>query len=71
MSDLTSTSCYKDNRNDNSISPIFMIFILLFLGGGNNGILGGLGGNSECGCNNGLSNILPLILLLSLTGGSF
>jgi len=71
MSDFSSTSCCRENRNDNGISPIFMILILLFLGGGDNGILGGFNGNKECGCNNGLDGILPIILLLSLCGGSF
>jgi len=71
MSDLSSTSCSRDNKNDNGFSPIFMILILLSLGGGDNGLLGGLGGNNGCGCNNGLDGILPIILLLSLCGGSF
>lgn len=69
MSDLSSTSYCKDNKCDNGINPIFMILILLFLGGGDNGILGGLCGSNECGCNNGLDSILPIILLLSLCGG--
>jgi hypothetical protein len=77
MSDLSSTSCCRDNKNDNGISSIFMILILLSLCGGDNGLLGGFlgnsgcGGNDGCGCNNGLDGILPIILLLSLCGGSF
>lgn len=72
MSDLTSTSYYGDNKKDNGISPIFLIFILLFLGGGDNCLLGGsCGGKSDCGCNSGLDGILPLLLVLLLCGGSF
>jgi hypothetical protein len=71
MSDLSSASCSRDNTCDNGINPIFMIFILLFLCGGDNGILGGFCGNNGCGCNSGLDGILPLILILFLCGGSF
>jgi len=71
MSDLTSTSCCRDNRNDNGIGSIFMILILLSLCGGGNGMFGGCNDNNECGCNNGLDGILPIILLMSLGGGSF
>ncbi|MDF2472948.1 MAG: hypothetical protein K0R21_730 [Anaerocolumna sp.] len=70
MSDLSSTSCFGGNRNDNCTNPIFMILILLFLCGGDNGILGGCNGGN-CGCNNGMDGILPIILLLSLGGGLF
>ena len=71
MSDLTSTSYCKDNSCDNGSSPIFMILILLLLCGGDNGILGGCNSNNGCGSSNGLGGILPIILMLSLCGGSF
>jgi hypothetical protein len=70
MSDLSSKSCGRDNNCDNGFSPILLI-LLLTMCGGNNGILGGCGGNNGFGgCNNGLDGILPLILILSLCGGS-
>ncbi len=69
MSDLSSNSYCNDNRNDNCISPIFLI-LLLTMCTGDGGLFGGCTGNNDCGCNNGLSGILPLILILSLSGGS-
>jgi hypothetical protein len=69
MSDLSSTSYCKDNRNDNGISPIFLI-LLLTMCGGDGGLLGGCGGSNDCGGTSGLSGILPLILILSLSGNS-
>ncbi|MDD3174320.1 MAG: chorion class high-cysteine HCB protein 13 [Herbinix sp.] len=70
MSDLSCTSCCGSNKSDNGISPIFMILILLFLTGGDNGIFGSCNGNNTCGCNGGLDGILPIILLLFCGGGS-
>lgn len=80
MSDITSTSCCRDNRNDKGNNSMFMILILLLLCGGDNGIFGCSNGNNgifscsndnnECGCNNGLSGMLPILLML-LSGGSF
>jgi hypothetical protein len=74
MSDLSTASCLNGNRCDNGISPIFLILALLFLGGNDNGmlggILGGFGGKNDCGCNNGLDGILPILLLLLVFGGS-
>ncbi|HBI73280.1 MAG TPA: chorion class high-cysteine HCB protein 13 [Lachnospiraceae bacterium] len=71
MSDLTSTSYFNDKKNDTGMNPIFLIFILLFLCGGDNGMLGCLKGGNECGCNNsnGLDGILPILLLFCLCGG--
>ena len=69
MSDLSSTSYCQDNKNDNGISPIFLILLLTMCGGDSN-LFGGCGGTNECGCNSGLSGILPIILILSLTGNS-
>jgi hypothetical protein len=78
MSELTSTSYCKDNKCDNGFNPIFIIFILLFLGGGNdsgllggfNGLFGGCNGNCGNSCSNGLDGILPILLILLLCGGS-
>jgi hypothetical protein len=70
MSDLSSTSYDRDNRSDNGISPMIMILLLLCLCGGDNTIFGGCNGSSQCGCNSGLGGILPIILLLTLSGGS-
>lgn len=72
MSDLSSTSYCKDNSCDNGMSPLLMIFLLLFLCGGSNGIFGGCNGSSGCGIgNSGLDGMLPLLLILLLSGGSF
>ncbi len=72
MSDLSSASCYRGDKCDNGFSPIFLILILLLLGGGDNGLFGGLGCGDGCGCNNGgLGGILPIILVLCLCGGIF
>lgn len=73
MSDLTSTSYGRDNSCDNKCDNGFnpMILILLLLCGGDNGLLGGCNGNDSCGSSNGLGGILPLILILSMCGGSF
>lgn len=71
MSDLSSTSYCRDNKEDNCMSPMFMILLLLCLGGGDNGLLGGSCGNNSCGCNNGMGSLLPIILMLTLCGGSF
>lgn len=71
MIDLSTTSYCKDNKCDNGLNPIFMILILLFLCGGDNGMLGCFGGNNSCGSNNGLSSMLPLLLLLFIPGGLF
>jgi len=46
-----------------------MILLLLFACGGGN-FLGGCGDNDSCGCGGGMNGILPIILLLSLCGGS-
>jgi len=40
-------------------------------GGGSSGSLGGGFGNNDCGSDNGLGGILPIILILCLCGGSF
>jgi hypothetical protein len=69
MSDITTTSCCNDNKCDNGLSPILMIFVLLFLCGGDNGIFGCGNGNSSCSCNSGLNGILPILLPLFLCGG--
>jgi hypothetical protein len=69
MSDISSTTYGRDNKNDNGISPILLI-LLLSMCGGDNGLFGGLGGSNECGCNSGLGSMLPIILLLTLGGGS-
>jgi hypothetical protein len=74
MSDISAASSYFHDKkcDNNGFSPILLIFLLLFLGGGDNCFLGGMTGNKDCGCNNGgLDGILPLILLLCLCGGSF
>ncbi len=77
MSDLSSTSYNRDNNCDNKCDNGFspMLLILLLLCGGDNGILGGCGGNGNCGlgCGSGggLGGILPLLLILMLSGGSF
>ena len=74
MSDISSTSYDRDNNKcDNGFSP--MLLILLLLCGGDNGFLGGCGGNGNCGLGcgtgGGLSGMLPLLLILLLSGGSF
>lgn len=71
MSDLTTTSYGKDYKCDSCNNSILPILLLLLLCGGDNGLLGGFGGNKSCGCNNGLDGILPLLLILCLCGGSF
>jgi hypothetical protein len=73
MSDLSSTSYCKDNSCDNGMSPLLMIFLLLFLCGGSNGILGGCNSNGGCGIcgSGGMDGMLPLLLILLLSGGSF
>lgn len=70
MSDLSTTSCCGNNKSDNGMNPMFLILILLFLCGGDNGILGCGNGSSSCGCSSGLDSMLPILLLL-LCGGSF
>lgn len=70
MSDLSITSCRKDTKCDSGSNSIFLIFILLFLCGGDNGLFGLFNGSSSCGCNNGLDGILPILLLLCFCGGS-
>lgn len=70
MSDITAASCGNNCKSDNGFSPM-MLILLLFLCGGDNGLLGGCGGSNSCGCNNGLDGILPILLLLLLCGGSF
>lgn len=74
MSDLTSTSyCRDNNKCDNGFSP--MLLILLLLCSGDNGLFGGGNGNGSCGLGcgtgGGLGGILPLLLILMLSGGSF
>jgi len=68
---LSSLSFCKDKSCDNGFSPIFMVFILLFLCGGNSCLLGGCNDNNACSSNNGLDGILPIILILLLSGGIF
>ena len=71
MSDMSTTSCMRNNNCDNGFSPIFLI-LLLTMCQGDGGLFGGGLGNSGCNsCGNGLDGILPLILILSLCGGSF
>ena len=70
MSDLTSASYGKDycDKKDTGSNSMMMIFLLLFLCGGDSGLLGG--GDKSCGCgNNGIEGILPLILIMSMCGG--
>ena len=69
MSDLSSTSYCNNNKNDNGISPVFLI-LLLTMCGGDGGLFGGCSTNNDCGCNSGLNGILPLLLILSLSGNS-
>jgi hypothetical protein len=71
MSDLSGTSCCRDNRKDNGFSPILLILVLCLCGGDSGGLFGGCGGQNDCGCNGGggLDGILPLILILCLCGG--
>ncbi len=66
---LSALSCGCDSK-ESGMNPMLMIILLLCLCGGDNGILGGCGCNDSCGCNNGLDGILPLILILSMCGGS-
>ena len=69
MSDLSTSSCGRNNGCDNGMNPM-MLILLLTLCGGNSCFLGGGSGNSGCGgCDNGLEGILPLILILSISGG--
>ncbi|MBP1755617.1 MAG: hypothetical protein H6Q59_2015 [Firmicutes bacterium] len=73
MSDMSTTSCTRNNNCDNGLSPIFLI-LMLTMCGGSGGLFGGGcgGGQGGCGfggCDNGLDGILPLILILSLCGG--
>lgn len=65
MSDLTAASCRSDKGN--GFNGIFLIIILLFLCGGDNGLLGG---SDKCGSDNGINGILPIILILCLCNGS-
>lgn len=71
MSDVTSSSYYKDSKCDNGFNPM-MIILLLLLCGGDNGLLGGCKDGGSCGCGNGgLDGIMPILLILLLSGGSF
>jgi hypothetical protein len=50
---------------------MLMILLLLFLCGGDGGILGGScgTGGGSCGIGGGMDGIMPLILILCLCGG--
>lgn len=71
MSDLSTTSYCKDNKNDNGISPMLLI-LLLCMCQGNGGLFGGNSGNDGCSlCGGGMDGILPILLILLMSGGSF
>lgn len=76
MSELSSTSCNRDNKCDNGFSPLLLI-LLLCLCQGNQGLLGGNGGlfggcsdhSNGCSlCGGGMEGILPILLLLMGNG---
>ncbi len=68
MSNVSATSCYQD-KNDSGFSPLLLILLLCCCGGDKG--FGGLFGNFDGGCSNGLGGLLPIILIMCLCGGSF
>jgi hypothetical protein len=77
MSDLSSTSYCNEKRNDNNTNMLLPILLLCLCGGnggllgGSSGLFGGGSGNDGCSlCNGGMDGILPILLILMLSGGS-
>lgn len=67
MSDLAATNCGCEctTGGNNGCNIIFLILLLCFCGGGNNGCF-----EHNCGCGNGCNDMIWIIILLCFCGGN-